>query len=171
MKRIRISWASCALAAASFLFASTALGQARSEMALNPVGVSQPRTSLTPTTTPSLSKTDVDAWLDGMMPYALAAGDIPGAVVVVVKDGQILTERGYGFADLKTQRKMEPGTTLIRPGSVTKTFTWTAVMQLVQSGKINLDQDINTYLDFKIPPAFGAADHHAQSYDPYLGFC
>ena len=51
-----------------------------------------------------LNKADVDAWLDGYLPYALKTGDIPGAVVVVVKDGQPLTMRGYGFADVKAQK-------------------------------------------------------------------
>src|SRR5690348_13448938 len=102
-----------------------------------------------------LSKQDVDAWLDGYMPYALKAGDIPGAVVVVVKDGQPLTMRGYGYSDIKTQKPVDPQLTLFRPGSVSKLFTWTAVMQLVQQGKLNLDADVNTYLDFKIPPREG----------------
>src|ERR1043166_1355124 len=44
-----------------------------------------------------LTAEDLDAWLDGFMPYAIGRGDIPGAVVVVVKDGQVLTERGYGY--------------------------------------------------------------------------
>src|SRR5690242_11548374 len=108
-----------------------------------------------PPTTPPLTKTDVDAWLDGFVPYALKNGDIAGAVVVVVKDGQVLTERSFGYADVKKQTPIDPKTTLFRPGSISKLFTWTAVMQLVQAGKINLDADINTYLDFKIPPAFG----------------
>src|SRR5690242_10161061 len=102
-----------------------------------------------------LTKADVDAWLDGYMPYALKAGDIPGAVVVVVKDGQPLTMRGFGYSDLKTQKPVDPELTLFRPGSVSKLFTWTAVMQLVQQGKLNLDADVNTYLDFKIPPRNG----------------
>jgi CubicO group peptidase (beta-lactamase class C family) len=102
-----------------------------------------------------LTKTDVDAWLDGFMPYALRAGDIPGAVVVVVKDGQPLTMRGYGYSDVKTQAPVDPNLTLFRPGSVSKLFTWTAVMQLVEAGKLNLDADINTYLDFRIPPRSG----------------
>ena len=102
-----------------------------------------------------LTKADVDAWLDGFMPYALKAGGIPGAVVVVVKDGQPLTERGFGYSDLKAQKPVDPEQTLFRPGSVSKLFTWTAVMQLVQAGKLNLDQDVNTYLDFKIPPYQG----------------
>ena len=102
-----------------------------------------------------LTKTDVDAWLDGYLPYALKAGGIPGAVVVVVKDGQPLTMRGFGYSDLKAHKPVDPETTLFRPGSVSKLFTWTAVMQQVQAGKLDLDKGINTYLDFKIPPKDG----------------
>jgi len=105
--------------------------------------------------TGSLNKTDVDAWLDGFMPYALQRGDVAGAVVLVVKDGQILTQKGYGYADLKSKRKVDPETTLFRPGSMSKLFTWTSIMQLVEQGKIDLDADVNTYLDFKIPPYEG----------------
>lgn len=58
--------------------------------------------------TGNLNKTDVDAWLDGFMPYALQRGDVAGAVVLVVKDGQILTpQKGYGYADLKSKRKVD----------------------------------------------------------------
>jgi len=114
-----------------------------------------PATSATGTTAPALTKADVDAWLDGYMPYALKAGGIPGAVVVVVKDGQPLTERGFGYSDLATHKPVDPENTLFRPGSVSKLFTWTAVMQQVQAGKLNLDADINNYLDFKIPPRNG----------------
>src|SRR5207342_2281720 len=113
----------------------------------------------TPATLPAggheLNKTDVDAWLDGYVPYAIARGDIAGAVVVVVKDGQVLTERGYGFSDIEKRTPVSPETTLFRPGSISKLFTWTAVMQLVEQGKIDLDADVNTYLDFKIPPRNG----------------
>jgi CubicO group peptidase (beta-lactamase class C family) len=98
-----------------------------------------------------LTATDVNAWLDGLLPYAMARGDIPGAVVVVVRNGQIVTERGYGFADVAKGRRVDPRTTLFRPGSISKLFTWTAVMQQVERGKLNLDTDINRYLDFTIP--------------------
>jgi CubicO group peptidase (beta-lactamase class C family) len=98
-----------------------------------------------------LTKTDVDAWLDGFMPYAIESGDIAGAVVVVVKDGQVLTQRGFGYADLDKRTPVDPETTLFRTGSVSKLTTWTAVMQLVEQGKLDLDADVNTYLDFKIP--------------------
>jgi CubicO group peptidase (beta-lactamase class C family) len=109
----------------------------------------------TPADTPQLTAADVDSWLDGFMPYGLETGDIAGAVVVVVKDGKVLTQRGYGHADVKAGTPVDPDTTLFRPGSISKLFTWTAVMQQVQAGKLDLDRDINDYLDFKIPPAWG----------------
>src|SRR6476659_1423729 len=102
-----------------------------------------------------LTKSDVDAWLDGFVPYGLKAGGIPGAVVVVVKDGQVLTQRGFGYSDVKAEKPVDPETTLFRPGSVSKLLTWTAVMQQVQAGKLDLDKDVNAYLDLKIPEKFG----------------
>ncbi|WP_133162355.1 serine hydrolase domain-containing protein [Hyphococcus luteus] len=104
----------------------------------------------------ALTKADVDAWLDGFMPYALNENQVVGAVVMVVKDGEILTGRGFGYADLETRKPVDPATTMFRPGSISKLFTWTAVMQLVEKGEIDLDEDVNAYLDFKIPDAFGA---------------
>jgi CubicO group peptidase (beta-lactamase class C family) len=102
-----------------------------------------------------LSADDLNTWLDGYMPYAIGKGDIPGAVVVVVKDGQVLTERGYGYADLAKKTKVDPKTTLFRPGSISKLFTWTALMQQVEQGKVDLNADVNKYIDFKIPPFEG----------------
>lgn len=104
-----------------------------------------------PTAPAQLSEADVSAWLDGFLPYALARGDVAGAVVTVVKDGEVLAQRGYGHADVAARRPVDPETTLFRPGSVSKLFTWTAIMQLVEQGKIGLDTDINTYLDFAVP--------------------
>ena len=103
----------------------------------------------------ALTAADLDSWLDGYLPYALKTGDIAGAVVVVVKDGEVLSERGYGYADVAAHKPVDPKATLFRPGSVSKLFTWTAVMQLVEQGKIDLDADVNQYLDFKIPPRDG----------------
>ena len=67
-----------------------------------------------------LTKTDVDAWLDGYMPFALHSSDIPGAVVVVVKDGQFVTARGFGFSNVDKRAPVDPERTLFRPGSVSK---------------------------------------------------
>jgi CubicO group peptidase (beta-lactamase class C family) len=102
-----------------------------------------------------LTQADADAWLDGFMPYTLQSNDIAGAVVVIVKDGQVLTQRGFGYADIAAHKRVDPATTMFRAGSISKLFTWTSVMQLVEQGKIDLDADINQYLDFKIPPYQG----------------
>jgi CubicO group peptidase (beta-lactamase class C family) len=113
-----------------------------------------PATAATPAAV-SLTAEDANAWLDGYMPYALHTGDIAGAVVAIVKDGQILTERGFGYSDVEKRAPVDPKLTLFRPGSVSKLFTWTAVMQQVEQGKIDLDADVNQYLDFKIPARDG----------------
>lgn len=105
--------------------------------------------------TAELTKSDLDTWLDGFVPYALGEADIAGAVVTVVKDGEILTERGFGFADVEKRTPVDPDRTLFRPGSISKLVTWTAVMQQVEQGRIDLDADVNQYLDFKIPDRHG----------------
>ena len=102
-----------------------------------------------------LTAEDVNAWLDGYMPFALHSSDIAGATVVVVKDGQVLTARGYGYSDIAKKTPVDPYRTLFRVGSVSKLVTWTAVMQQVEAGRIDLDADINRYLDFTIPPYNG----------------
>ena len=102
-----------------------------------------------------LTREDAETWLDGYMPYALQRGDVAGATVAIVKDGQILLQKGYGFSDVAKRKPVNPDTDLFRPGSVSKLFTWTAVMQQVEAGKLNLDADVNQYLDFKIPPYEG----------------
>ncbi|MGY4395339.1 CubicO group peptidase (beta-lactamase class C family) [Sphingomonas sp. UYAg733] len=98
-----------------------------------------------------LTPSDLEPWLDGLLPSALARGDIAGAAVAVVRDGQIVLIKGYGYADAKDRRPVVAQTTLFRVGSISKLFTWTAVMQLVDQGTVDLDRDVNVYLDFKIP--------------------
>jgi CubicO group peptidase (beta-lactamase class C family) len=102
-----------------------------------------------------MTAADVEAFLDGLMPMQLQREDIAGAVVVIVKDGQVFFRKGYGFADVKARVPVSADSTLFRPGSISKTFTWTAVMQLVEQDKIKLDEDVNQYLDFQIPHTFG----------------
>ncbi len=102
-----------------------------------------------------LEAADIESFLDGLMPLSLARGDIAGAVISIVKDGKVIFAKGYGYADVKTKKPVSPTDTLFRPGSISKLFTWTAVMQQVEQGKLDLDRDVNDYLDFKIPPKFG----------------
>lgn len=94
---------------------------------------------------PEMTAADVGAFLDGLVPQQLKREDIAGAVVVIVKNGSVLFSKGYGFADVKKRIPVSPEGTLFRPGSISKTFTWTAIMQLVEQGKINLDSDVNNY--------------------------
>ncbi len=61
-----------------------------------------------PPASPQLAPADLEAWLDGYMPYAIKTGDIAGAVVVIVKDGQVLAERGYGYADVAKRTPVDP---------------------------------------------------------------
>jgi CubicO group peptidase (beta-lactamase class C family) len=102
----------------------------------------------------SLERADLEAWLDGLVPYALERGDLAGTVIVVVKNGEVLLKKGYGHADVARGRAMDADRTLMRIGSVSKLFTWTAVMQLVEQGRLDLDKDVSEYLDFRLPAAF-----------------
>ncbi len=103
----------------------------------------------------ALTVEDLSAFMDGFMPQQIEQADIAGAVVAVVKDGKLLFLRGYGYSDYEKKVPVSPENTLFRPGSVSKLFTWTSVMQLVEQGKLQLDRDVNDYLDFKVPASFG----------------
>lgn len=107
-----------------------------------------------PTAPAAMTAQDIDAFLDGVVPLQLKEQNIAGAVVIVVKDGKVLYAKGYGYSDVKNKKPVTTDATLFRPGSTSKLFTWTAVMQLVQQGKIDLDRNVNDYLDFKIPDTY-----------------
>jgi CubicO group peptidase (beta-lactamase class C family) len=107
-----------------------------------------------PETPHEMSAEDVSAFLDGILPLQLEREDIAGAVVVVVRDGTVLFAKGYGYADAAKRVSVSPENTLFRPGSISKLFTWTSVMQLVEQRKLDLDRDVNDYIDFKIPATF-----------------
>ena len=97
---------------------------------------------------------ELGAFLDELMASEMQTRHFPGAAVSVVKDGKLFFQKGYGYADLEKQTPVDPSTTVFRIGSTTKLFTWTSVMQLVEQGKLDLDRDINAYLDFTIPGTF-----------------
>ena len=66
-----------------------------------------------------------------------------------------LLKKGYGFSDIAKKKPVDPDSTIFRLASISKLFTWVSVMQLVEQGKLDLDADVNNYLDFQITPAFG----------------
>jgi CubicO group peptidase (beta-lactamase class C family) len=118
--------------------------------------LSQETGSAPPPAGPGLSDPkELEAFIDGIMAVELEANHIAGATIAVVKDGQLFFAKGYGYANVKSKAPVLADRTMFRPGSVSKLFTWTAVMQLYEQGKINLDADVNTYLkEFQIPATF-----------------
>jgi CubicO group peptidase (beta-lactamase class C family) len=98
--------------------------------------------------------TELGAFLDSLLAQEMEEYHIAGAAVAVVKDGSLFFAKGYGYADVEHGVPVDPERTLFGIGSVTKLFTWTAVMQLVEQGKLDLNADINTYLDFRIPDTY-----------------
>jgi CubicO group peptidase (beta-lactamase class C family) len=103
----------------------------------------------------ALEKEDLEAFFDGIIPLQLERSDAAGATVLVRKDGKELLKKGYGFSDISKKKPVDPDSTIFRLASISKLFTWVSVMQLVEQGKLDLDADVNKYLDFQIAPAFG----------------
>lgn len=96
---------------------------------------------------------DLTAFFDEIM--AKETAKVAGAAVAVVKDGQLIFAKGYGYADLDRKIPVDPATTLFRIGSISKTFTATAAMQLAEQGKLDINADVNRYLtQFQIPQTF-----------------
>ena len=89
------------------------------------------------------------AWIEGQIAYR----GLPGIVVGVVSDQQLVWAQGFGFADLATKRPMTPATKF-RMASHSKLFTATAIMQLREQGKIRLDDPVSKYLPwFQLKPS------------------
>jgi CubicO group peptidase (beta-lactamase class C family) len=98
---------------------------------------------------------ELATFLDGVMPAQLETHHVPGAAVAVVQDGRLLLARGYGTADRERGVPVVADQTLFSVGSVGKTITWTAVMQLVEQGQLDLHADVNTYLTaFQVPATY-----------------
>lgn len=97
---------------------------------------------------------ELEAFLDDLFNKDMEEHHIAGAAVAIVKDGKLFFTKGYGYANLEKSIPVDPEQTGFITGSVGKLFTWTAVMQLVEQGKLDLNADINTYLDFRIPGTF-----------------
>lgn len=96
------------------------------------------------------------AFVDGVIRTQMAELRIPSAAVAIVQGERVLYAAGYGYADIAKRVPVDPATSMFHIGSTGKLFTWTAVMQLVEQGTLDLDQDVNRYLTtFQIPEAFG----------------
>ena len=147
-------YVACALAVFCGWRVSPARSQAPKPAAKDAVAA-PPATPTVPAKAAELTAADLESFLDGLMPEQIQHDDIAGAVVAVVKDGKLLFAKGYGYSDIEKRKPVDPDVTLFRPGSISKLFTWTSVMQQVEQGKLDLDKDVNAYLDFKVPATFG----------------
>jgi CubicO group peptidase (beta-lactamase class C family) len=127
------------------------LGRAACALGALALGAGAPAVSMSATPIEPAHLSDLSTFVDGVMAEQLATRDVAGAVVTVVHGGQVLFTKGYGFADIDKGVRVDPLHTLFRPGSVSKLITWAALMQQVEAGKVDLDADVNRYLDFKIP--------------------
>jgi CubicO group peptidase (beta-lactamase class C family) len=96
------------------------------------------------------------AFVDGVVAGQIASREVAGATVTVVANGHVVFTRGYGFANVPKQVPVDGEHTLFRPGSVSKLFTWVALMQQIEQGRVDMDADVNRYIDFKIPDFQGA---------------
>jgi CubicO group peptidase (beta-lactamase class C family) len=103
----------------------------------------------------ALESADLESFFDGIIPLQLERSDVAGASVLVMKGGKDLLRKGYGYADIAKKKPVDPETTMFRLASISKLFTWVSVMQLAEQGKLDIDADVNKYLDFQIAPAYG----------------
>ncbi|MBN1136001.1 MAG: serine hydrolase [Anaerolineae bacterium] len=98
---------------------------------------------------------ELETFLDAFMGEQMAEKHIPGAALVLVRDGEILLNKGYGYADVENRIPVDPERTVFRWGSVGKAFTAVAVMQLAEQGRLDLHADVNQYLpDFQLPGTY-----------------
>lgn len=139
-KAASVKWTKAAMAAA---LALTLLPPAASFAAENPTA---PASSSAANAGTDLTASSAVKFLDDFFAQETISELAPGAAVVVVKNGQILAQKGYGYADVAGKRAVDPKKDVFRMASVSKTFTSVAIMQLVEQGKLSLDADIRTYL-------------------------
>src|SRR5712692_10228580 len=107
-----------------------------------------------PQTRLELTAANLASVVDPLMEEWIGKHRGPGAVVVVMRDGPVFA-KGYGFSDIDAKKPFTADATLVRPGSISKLFTGIAVMQLVDVGRLDLDRDVNGYIDFAIPTPAG----------------
>jgi CubicO group peptidase (beta-lactamase class C family) len=113
----------------------------------------------------ALPPAELEAYVDGMVRDAMAADRIPGVTISVVQNGQVVLKKGYGFARLGPAAPVDPDRTLFRIASISKTFTWIAVMKEVEAGRMRLDAPINLYLPEKIQVRDQGFDHPVRVID------
>ncbi|SCY91249.1 serine hydrolase domain-containing protein [Alkaliphilus peptidifermentans] len=107
--------------------------------------------AISPVIANSSNVKNVEEFLDDVILSKMDEYNISNLTISIVSNGASVMEKGYGYSNIEKKIPVNPAGTLFRIGSTSKIFTWTAVMQLVEAGMLDLDVDINNYLDFEIP--------------------
>lgn len=89
----------------------------------------------------------LEVFVDGVVQPLMKTNNSPSGTIAIAHNGELILAKGYGFKDIETQTPVDPFLTLFRPGSVSKLSTWVSVMQLVEQGELDLDTDVNEYLE------------------------
>lgn len=98
---------------------------------------------------------ELESFWDSFFKEEMDAHHVPGVVFVLVKDGEVVLAKGYGYANMEQQSPVLPDRTLFHLGSIAKVMTAVAAMQLVERGQLDLRTDVNTYLtDFQVPDTY-----------------
>lgn len=99
---------------------------------------------------------EVEQFADEFFNRSELKDSMAGAAFVVVKGNKVLLKKGYGYADIEKKLPVDPDRTVFRMASISKVITATAVMQLAEQGKIDLNKDMSAYLgDISIPNQTG----------------
>jgi CubicO group peptidase (beta-lactamase class C family) len=100
------------------------------------------------------SAVELAGFVDSLLFSQLKEEHVAGAAIAIVKDGELFFAKGYGHANVELQAPVVADQTIFGTGSTGKLFIWVAVMQLVEQGLLDLDTDVNQYLDFSIPATY-----------------
>ncbi|MGD8536389.1 MAG: serine hydrolase domain-containing protein [Candidatus Aminicenantes bacterium] len=89
----------------------------------------------------------LDTTLTPFIKEVMQAYDLPGFAIGVVKDNEVVYARGFGYKNIDTKKPVTTAT-LFHMASISKPFVATAIMQLVEQGKIDLEAPVTTYLSY-----------------------
>jgi len=138
-----------------------------------------PAEAQTPRPAGPRDRAELATFFDGLYAGLERAHHLSGMSVAVVRDGEALLVRGYGYADIAKRTAVDPEHTLFRIGAITDTFTWTALMQLAGEGRLDINAPIDQFLpdelDIRSPwgasPTLGDLMTHRPGYEdvPIVG--
>jgi len=136
---------------------SDTIEQSDTVQPLPPPNVNTLENALDPSTPNIANGATLKAYVDGVVATYMREDDIPGISLVIIKDGNVLYKKAYGIAG-EDGRPVNADQTLFRIASISKTFTWTAMMQLYEQGLLTLDDDVNEHLPSELQVAADGFD-------------